>query len=434
VTELRALANRACDPAGLVAFRLLFGLVLFGSTLRFMLRGWVEQLYLVPSFHFKYYGFEWVTVPSPAGLYTLFAVMAGSAMALSLGLWPRAAALVFGLTFTYVELLDKTTYLNHYYFVSCMTLLLAFVPSSGPLRGFQRDAQLTVPAWSYALLRFQVAVVYVFAGFSKLSFDWLARAEPLKTWLGVYAELPLVGELLLAPGVAHAMSWAGAAFDLAIVPLLLWKKSRRAAYGTALLFHGLIWLLFPVGIFSWLMLASATLFFDPSWPRCLLPNAVRMRSTPRGPPPIGALQLGAMALYAVLQLGVPLRFLAYPGDVNWSEEAFRFSWRVMLTEKTGSVEYRVMTATPAAHFVVNPRSELSEFQYRMLSTQPDMIHEYALYLAERYRNAGHRGVQVFAESHAALNGRPARRLIDESVDLAQEPRSLRPKRWILSGG
>jgi hypothetical protein len=40
-------------------------------------------------------------------------------------------------------------------------------------------------------------------------------------------------------------------------------------------------------------------------------------------------------------------------------------------------------------------------------------------------------VRVYADAWASLNGRPRQRLIDPSVDLASEPWSLWPKRWIL---
>ncbi len=67
----------------------------------------------------------------------------------------------------------------------------------------------------------------------------------------------------------------------------------------------------------------------------------------------------------------------------------------------------------------------------MLSTQPDMIHEYALELARRERARTGAEVQVYADAWAALNGRPSQRLLDPTVDLAAEPRSLTSKRWIV---
>ena len=44
----------------LVTFRIIFGLMMCFSSIRFMTKGWVEDLYIKPKFFFTYYGFEWV--------------------------------------------------------------------------------------------------------------------------------------------------------------------------------------------------------------------------------------------------------------------------------------------------------------------------------------------------------------------------------------
>jgi hypothetical protein len=181
-------------------------------------------------------------------------------------------------------------------------------------------------------------------------------------------------------------------------------------------------------MFSFIMLAAGTIFFDAGWPLRLFSVAQidAPRSPPNRPGPL-ALVLGASFLF--VQFALPLRFLAYPGDPNWTEEAFRFAWRVMLTEKTGSVEFRVVTAE--GERLIRPRPELTELQSRMMATQPDMIHDYALHLARRFTPANGPRARVYADAFAALNGRPSQRLIDPSIDLAAEPRRLGPARFIV---
>jgi vitamin K-dependent gamma-carboxylase len=426
--------NRPADPAGLAAFRGAFGALMLFAVARFVARGWVSELYLDPPFHFTYLGFGWVRVLPAWAMTGLFSVMALAAIGILLGAFTRASACVFFAAFTYAELIDKATYLNHYYLVSLLALLLVFVPSSATAsldalwRRKRNRAPLEVRAWAYLLLRVQVGLVYVFAGAAKLNADWLFAAQPLRTWLQVHTDLPLIGPVLGQAETAFVMSWAGAAFDLAIVPLLLWKPSRRRAYAAAVAFHVSIWLLFPVGVFSWVMLVAATVFFDPGWPRRWF--AARADAAPASGR--GALSRASVALafaYVLVQLLVPLRFLAYPGAVNWTEEAFRFAWRVMLIEKSGSVEYRV--TTDRGQTLVRPRSELTPLQYKMMSTQPDMIHEYAQHVAARFRAAGHADVRVYADAYAALNGRPGQRLIDPGFELGSAPRSLGPQPFIV---
>jgi hypothetical protein len=198
-------------------------------------------------------------------------------------------------------------------------------------------------------------------------------------------------------------------------------------------------------VFSWVMIGATTLFFDPGWPRTLAARFGELlgRARPAPPalvsaaatsPPRWRSILGALlaALYLALQLLTPLRFLLYPGNVNWHEQGFRFAWRVMLIEKAGQVELEVVTADePPLRERVLPRAELTPLQYKMMSTQPDMILEFAQHVGQRYEARGRRGVRVYANAWAALNGRPRQRLIDPHVDLMSVPRSLAPKSWIV---
>jgi hypothetical protein len=203
-------------------------------------------------------------------------------------------------------------------------------------------------------------------------------------------------------------------------------------------FHVTTWLLFPIGVFPWVMLAAATLFFAPAWPRRWIPSrnrAVAVRvpavhapldSVSASRPAGWSSKLGLVlaGVFVVVQLLVPLRFVLYPGWVLWTEEGFRFAWRVMLVEKNGMTEFEVTSTSPPRRFRVYPRSELTELQYRMMSTQPDMIHQYALHLRERYASRGLSNVRVAADSWVALNGRSARRLIDPRDDLGSMPQRV----------
>ncbi len=126
-----------------------------------------------------------------------------------------------------------------------------------------------------------------------------------------------------------------------------------------------------------------------------------------------------------MQVAMPLRHFAYPGDANWTGEGFRFAWRVMLVEKTGNVEYRVID--DGREMRVFPSDELHPFQARTLPWEPDMILEYAHHLANEH---GPRAA-VYADAWVSLNGRPAQQLIDPTVDLAKESWALVPATWVL---
>ena len=108
--------------SGLVAFRVLFGLMALWSAARFELNGWVELFYGTPRFFFHYWGLEAIQPLSVHGMHVLFAVMIVSAILITLGLAYRLATVVYFVAFTYVELSDVTNYLNHYYLVVLVAL------------------------------------------------------------------------------------------------------------------------------------------------------------------------------------------------------------------------------------------------------------------------------------------------------------------------
>jgi len=127
--------------------------------------------------------------------------------------------------------MDKTTYLNHYYFISILSFLLIFLPANATFSvdAFLRKKQfLKVPKWTIDSIKFLLAIVYLFAGLAKLNSDWLFRAMPLKIWLPSKYDLPFIGEnIMQQEWFFYAMSWGGLLYDLSIPFLLLYKKNTN---------------------------------------------------------------------------------------------------------------------------------------------------------------------------------------------------------------
>ena len=271
IDELARRGRQPVDGSSSAVFRIAFGLVALTAVIRFFAYDWIDQLYVEPAHHFSYVGFEWVRAWPAPWMHLHFAVLAVLALAITLGWRYRASALLFTLGFTYIELIDKTTYLNHYYFISLAGLLLCILPTH---RAWSLDAGRlrsdgVVPRWTVWALRSQVAVLYAFAGLAKLNPDWLLNAAPLRIWLPQHAGLPQIGPLLDELWVAYALSWAGAAFYLSVVAWMLWGRSRPIAFVVLIVFHLLTGQLFMMGVFPWMMIAAALIFFAPDWPRRL---------------------------------------------------------------------------------------------------------------------------------------------------------------------
>jgi len=272
----------------------------------------------------------------------------------------------------------------------------------------------SVPRWLLWVLRWQVAVVYIFAGIAKLNADWLLHAQPLRIWLAaVMSAWPWLSRMQTE--LAYAASWLGAAFDLAVVPALLWKRTRWLALAAVVGFHAATGGLLPIGMFPWIMLASVTLLLPPDWPRPLIP----LRPSGYTARPHATLR-SALAIHCGAQLLVPLCQHALAHDSAWTYEGFDFAWKVMLAEKSGSVRFTLRDRSTRDSWEVSPNRYLTPVQERAIGQDPRLILAFARYLARDVRERSGRDVAVFADAFASLNGRPLQRLIDPAVDLTCE--------------
>ncbi len=343
IERLTARALEPRDAAGLAVFRMLFGLLCSYGALRFLVNGWVDRFFVAPRFFFKYWGFEWVAAGDRTTMIGVFVALAVLGVMIAAGAFYRLATAAFFVLFTYVELIDVTNYLNHYYLVSLLALLLVVVPLHGT---WSVDAwrnpsirTATLPAWVTWVFQTQVGLVYVGAALAKAGPDWLLHAEPLGLWMRSRTDVPFLGALIDEPWIALLMSWAGFLNDALAVPLLLHRRTRPWMYAVLVVFHALTRVFFNIGLFPVIMLVAATVFFDAGWPRALLARlraALRFgpASAPALSPPgsghgLGPLRLAALAALLSVQVVLPLRAHLYGGDVLWHEQGMRFAWRVL---------------------------------------------------------------------------------------------------------
>jgi hypothetical protein len=436
--------QKSTSAAPLSVFRIIFGLLIFGSIVRFWAKGWIYDLYIKPKYFFSFYGFEFVK-PLNEYTYILFIVCALSALLVAAGLFYRVATVSLFISFTYIELMDKSTYLNHYYFISMISLLMIFLPAHAYFSfDAHRDKKLasdTIPKWTVDSLKLFVCFVYVFAGLAKVNSDWLLQAQPLRIWLPAKNDLPVVGSLFNHVWVAYAFSWAGCLYDLSI-PFLLMKKSTRSwAFVAVVVFHLLTALLFPIGMFPYIMIATALIFFGSEFHERILNKVgswinasedfLRPGQCYQHSRQGSTFIISCFSIFFALQLALPFRHCLYPGELFWTEQGYRFSWRVMLIEKAGYAQFTVKDSAGKSLLVDNTEF-LTPLQEKMMSTQPDMILQFAHILREHYTNQGFQSPEVYVDSYVALNGRLGKPLIDPQTDLAKQEDSFDNKPWVLT--
>ncbi|HKK24157.1 MAG TPA: HTTM domain-containing protein [Gracilimonas sp.] len=442
---IRTYFSGTSNAAPIAVFRILFGLLMLWSIIRFTANGWITKLYIEPQFFFSYYGFEWVQ-PLGQWTYLLFVICGLSSIFVAIGYKYRWSIIVFFLSFTYIELMDKTTYLNHYYFISILSFLMIFLPANAyfSVDAWQNEKirSQKVPTWTIGSIKLLLGIVYFYAGLAKLNSDWLFEAMPLQIWLPAKYSIPILGDLLQQTWVHYLFAWSGAIYDLTIPFLLLYKRTRTVAFILVVVFHVLTRVLFPIGMFPYIMIASALIFFDSGLHNKILDKISGWLRITKSLFDNGSIyeypkkwiqkaSLSIIAVFFVFQLLIPFRYMLYPGELFWTEEGYRFSWRVMLMEKAGYANFKVVDPENDQRFYVDNTEFLTRFQEKQMSSQPDFILEYAHFLEDHYQEQGIKNPEIYVDSYVALNGRRSQPYVDPNVDLTEIEPSLKHRTWLL---
>ena len=435
--------NKKQDSSSLAIFRLGFGFLMLLSVIRIWYKGWIKELYIDPSFHFSYYGFEWI---KPIGEYTylIFLICAISSFCVAIGYKYRISIILLFLSFTYAELMDKTTYLNHYYLVSLISFLMIFFPANASFsldNIIDKRSYRLIPKWNVDALKLMICIVYFYAGIAKINTDWLIEAQPLKIWLTSKYDLPIIGHTLFQMDWVHVFfSWAGMFYDLFIAFILLYRRTRPFGFFLVISFHIMTAVLFPaIGMFPYIMITSSIIFLEPETHKKILDKCFslfekffeRVSKIETYNYKNAKLTQSLLIVFFLFQLIFPFRYFLYPGELFWNEQGYRFSWRVMLIEKKGFTEFKIVDGKTSDSFYVLNENFLTEFQERQMSFQPDFILEFAHYIGNHYNNNGYSDVEVYAESYVTLNGRTSKLFVDPNIDLMKEKRGFSNKKWII---
>lgn len=441
------------DISTIVFFRIAFGFVMLWHVYEYYSGNLIETEYINPQYHCTWYWLDWVQVLPGNGLYVVFLVMGLASLGVLLGWHYRLSAVLLCLTFTYQFLLDELYYLNHYYLTCEFALLLIFIPANTAL---SIDALLkpklrdqTAPRWALWLLQFHVALPYFFGGVAKLAPDWL-RGQPMALVLELRQDrLDLLAPYASEPWLIMTLTWGGLIFDLLVVPLLLWKRTRLVGFLVSIGFHLHNHVFFDIGYFPWFMMLATTVFFEPDWPRRLWRAVKRTLMVSTSPPPdrqhaadspvqswadLSRLQRCGTLMFSTwvfVQLVLPFRHYLYAGPSAWTEEGSQFAWHMMLRQKQCALAYYVTDRDTQTTYVADLYKLITPRQARHLGFAPDTVHEMALFMKAELDKAEMTNTEIRVINLVSLNGRKPQLLIDPRVDLAAEPLSWRRPEWLL---
>ena len=423
------------DNSPLIIFRIFFGILIFLESFGAILTGWVRRTMVEPDFTFSFIGFEWLQPLPGYGMYFYFVLMGLMGVFVALGYRYRLSMIAFTLLWTGSYLMQKSSYNNHYYLLILISTLMCFFPANRAYSldcrrdpGLRREDMYACVKW---IVVAQLFIVYTYAAVAKLYEDWMDFSfiaqlmEPKNDFF-------LIGPLLQHTAIHKAIGVFGVLFDLLVVPLLLYKPTRKWAFGASVFFHLFNSAVFHIGIFPYLSLAFTVFFFEPDTVRRLF---FRRKPIPEiqqhSKPWYAPMLLTLLTLYFVLQLALPVRHYFIEGDVLWTEEGHRMSWRMMLRSRSGNLQFRVVDKESGEGHLVNLREWLTSKQRRKVQTHPDFIWQFSQHLKKQYAAKG-KEISVFVVGEVRINRKDPAVLIDPKTDLAAEPWDpYRHHTWIL---
>ncbi|MCK7589283.1 HTTM domain-containing protein [Subsaxibacter sp. CAU 1640] len=423
------------DNSPLIVFRIAFGLLIFLESVGAIFTGWVSRNLMQPKFTFSFIGFEWLQ-PLPGNwMYVFYAVMGIFGLLVMIGYKYRLSIIAFSLMWAATYLMQKSSYNNHYYLLILLNAIMVFQPAN---RYFSVDAKLnpsikdmSMPQWCSWVFILQMFIVYTYASIAKLYPDWL-NTSVMETILRGKSDYALVGDLLQQKWLHYVLSYGGILFDGLIIPLLLFKPTRKWAFLVSLFFHLFNSFVFQIGIFPYLSIAFSVFFFEPKTIRNIfLKNKPFYSENEVVVPSYKTPFMVVLILYFIIQIGLPLRHHFFKDDVLWTEEGHRLSWRMMLRSKSGYTTYRVVDKKTNVEIPINLNDYLTMSQQRTASTKPDVIWQFAQYLKKDFTKKG-MDVKVFVDSRIKVNSGKMQRLTDPQVDLANvDWHPLKHSDWLL---
>ncbi|KZS07639.1 Gamma-glutamyl carboxylase [Daphnia magna] len=433
------------DPSNLAVTRILFGF-LMAVDIHFE-RGFAEVDHRFGGFtqcHFPL--FDFVKPLTFQWMCLVYLLMWLGACGIMVGYNFKLSCLSFVIPYWYILILDKTSWNNHSYLYGLLSILLLF---SSANHYCSIDAWINpdirnkpVLNWNYLLVKFQIFLLYFYAGVKKMDPEWLGGYSMKNLgshWVFTPFKIFLTEETI----EYYMVHIGGFVLDLTVGVWLLWPKSRPLALFFATSFHMMNAQLFTIGMFPYVCLATLPVFCDDDWPkrwiakcrgllrRCL-PDATKIATTTtrENGGKYSAFKITLMGLYVVTQLVLPWSHSVTQGYNNWTNGLYGYSWDMMVH------------AWETMHVVVTVKDKTTG-RLNYLDTEvfvrndkwvghADMVYQYAHCVKDRLEAVNMTDVAIYVDVWRSLNGRFQQRLIDPRVNLLEAEWSpFRPTPWLM---
>ena len=420
--KLAKLFFNPIDNAQLILFRIIYGILITIEAWGAIATGWVRRTLIEPQFTFNFIDFPFLQPLEGNGMIYYFLLMGCFGLMVTLGFRYRLAIISYSIMWAGVYFMQKTSYNNHYYLMLVFNFIFCFLPAN---RYHSIDVKLNpalkklqCSAWCVWIFKVMILVVYFYSAVAKMYPAWV-NAVPVKIWFTQKANYWLIGPLLTEEWFQYAVAWGGIAFDLLIGPALLWRKTRKIAFLFSIFFHLFNSFVFQVGVFPYLGISFALFFYRPEQIRkWFFPSKPAFTALKIQGNQANKLILVGVSVFLIFQLLLPIRHHLFKGNVNWTEEGHRMSWRMMLRSKVGFIDLYVENNNTNQKEHVNLDNYLINKQIRKIATRPDMLWQFVQRLKSDYAKQGITDISIYAQSQVSLNGAPYRPLYDPYYDLA----------------
>lgn len=424
---------KAIDNSPLIVFRIFFGFLVACESFGAIVTGWVKRVFIDPEFTFSFIGFDWLQPLPGYGMYCYFILMGFFGLAIMLGYRYRIAIIAYTLLWAGAYFMQKSSYNNHYYLLLLISLLLIFLPAnryaSLDVKQDRVKEENTMPYWISFLFIIQIAIVYIFASIAKLYPDWLDGTFT-RNLLADSTKVIALKKLFLHKWFFMFIAYMGILFDLLIVPLLLFKRTRIFALIASLIFHLFNAVFLEIGIFPFFALTFALFFYEPETIRRLfLSKKPKLEDENLSQNFYGKRILYFLMIpYLIIQIALPLRHHFIEGDVLWTEEGHRLSWRMMLRERNGYITIKIKDTISGEESIYNYRKNLTDKQAQNLATKPDFIWQYCQHIKEEYKG---KPIAIYIDCKNSINRKEYKTLIDPKFDMAKAKWShFKHNKWI----
>ena len=425
------------DNTSLVLFRLLFGLLITLEAWGAIATGWVTRVLVEPKFTFNFLGFDFLQYLQGPYMYLHFFVMGLFGIGVMLGYKYKWSMLGYTVFWASAYFMQKSSYNNHYYLLLLICVFMLLVPAQRYLSFDAKNnpsiAKISMPNWVRLFIILQLWVVYTYASIAKFYPDWLDGTFP-RILMSSKQHYYVIGDFLQTEFAITSIIYVGILFDLLVIPLLLWKKTRLFIFIFGIFFHLFNSIVFQIGIFPYLSLAFCLFFFDPKMiNRKFLSMKTFFEEDAQQKiqlPTYKNVLMGFFSIWFLFQILLPLRHHFIQSDVLWTDEGHKLSWRMMLRTKNSLVNFKVIDKETGKEEWINTYDYLTNKQHKNLS-RADGIWQFAQHLKKEYAKEG-KEIEVYADAKLSVNGRTYSRFISFEEDLASAKFDyFKTNTWVL---